>query len=199
MSIPKGITRQHVEQAIRQLDEGAEHPFGASIGDDLHIGGKTYPPKAVVALAAKVATGDDLSPSDFSGGESPGAILPAQRADAFRERASHPWPALWVAASTWGELWHTPILAKRGTRVPDMCCFTGARGSRARQLRLPRRRHPPALDYHHNGVKMSSSWRNCHPHILAAEIAEDLRSALEQIESVLGDLQQRAAVFNREP
>ena len=30
--------------------------------------------------------------------------------------------------------------------------------------------------------------------MLAAEIAEDLRSALEQIESVLGDLQQRAAV-----
>ena len=32
------------------------------------------------------------------------------------------------------------------------------------------------------------------PHILAEEIAEDLRSALEQIESVLGDLQARAKV-----
>jgi len=32
------------------------------------------------------------------------------------------------------------------------------------------------------------------PHVLAAEIAEDLRSALEQIESVLGDLQVRAAL-----
>src|SRR5205823_13098910 len=32
------------------------------------------------------------------------------------------------------------------------------------------------------------------PHVLAAEIAEDLRSALEQIESVLGDLQQRPAI-----
>ena len=30
------------------------------------------------------------------------------------------------------------------------------------------------------------------PHVLAAEIADDLRSALEQIESVLADLQQRA-------
>ena len=37
------------------------------------------------------------------------------------------------------------------------------------------------------------------PHVLAAEIAEDLRSALEQIESVLGDLQQRATIVNREP
>jgi type I restriction enzyme M protein len=32
------------------------------------------------------------------------------------------------------------------------------------------------------------------PHVLAAEIAEDLRSALEQIESVLGDLQDRSVV-----
>lgn len=30
------------------------------------------------------------------------------------------------------------------------------------------------------------------PHLLAADIAEDLRGALEQIESVLGDLQARA-------
>lgn len=29
------------------------------------------------------------------------------------------------------------------------------------------------------------------PHVLAEEIADDLRAALEQIESVLGDLQQR--------
>src|SRR6185503_9242081 len=34
------------------------------------------------------------------------------------------------------------------------------------------------------------------PHVLAAEIAEDLRSALEQIESILGDLEDRAAVVN---
>ncbi len=31
------------------------------------------------------------------------------------------------------------------------------------------------------------------PHVLAGEIAEHLRSALEQIESVLGDLQQRSS------
>jgi type I restriction enzyme M protein len=37
------------------------------------------------------------------------------------------------------------------------------------------------------------------PHILAGEIAEDLRSALEQIESVLGDLQARARVVEGRP
>src|SRR5437016_10207825 len=35
------------------------------------------------------------------------------------------------------------------------------------------------------------------PHVLAEEIADDLRSALEQIESVLGDLQQRATRVER--
>jgi type I restriction enzyme M protein len=33
------------------------------------------------------------------------------------------------------------------------------------------------------------------PHVLAEEIADDLRSALEQIESVLADLQGRANVL----
>ena len=33
------------------------------------------------------------------------------------------------------------------------------------------------------------------PHILAEEIADDLRAALEQVEAVLGDLQERAGVL----
>ena len=37
------------------------------------------------------------------------------------------------------------------------------------------------------------------PHVLAAEIADDLRSALGQIESVLGDLQKRAVIVSRKP
>lgn len=36
------------------------------------------------------------------------------------------------------------------------------------------------------------------PHILAEEIADDLRSALEQVEEVLGDLQERAEVVSGE-
>jgi hypothetical protein len=33
--------------------------------------------------------------------------------------------------------------------------------------------------------------------VLTAEIAEDLRGALEQVESVVGDLQQRSATVGR--
>ncbi|MGH7388760.1 MAG: hypothetical protein ACREM3_04795 [Candidatus Rokuibacteriota bacterium] len=35
------------------------------------------------------------------------------------------------------------------------------------------------------------------PHVLAQEIADDLRSALSQIEDILGDLEQRAATDGR--
>ena len=37
------------------------------------------------------------------------------------------------------------------------------------------------------------------PHILAAEIADDLRTSLEQIEDILGDLQARALVVKPGP
>ena len=73
MGIPKGITREHVEQAMQQLNEGIDHPFGESVRYDLWYEGRTYAPKAVVALAAKSATGASLGPHDFSGGEGGGA------------------------------------------------------------------------------------------------------------------------------
>jgi len=73
MGIPKGITREHVEQAMEQLNAGIDHPFGESVGYDLWHEGRTYAPKAVVALAAKSATGASLGPHDFSGGEGGGA------------------------------------------------------------------------------------------------------------------------------
>ena len=73
MGIPKGITREHVEQAMQQLNEGIDHPFGESVRYDLWYEGRTYAPKAVVALAAKSATGASLGPHDFSGREGGGA------------------------------------------------------------------------------------------------------------------------------
>jgi hypothetical protein len=89
MGIPKGITREHVEQAMQQLNEGIDHPFGESVGYDLWYEGRTYAPKAVVALAAKSATGASLGPHDFSGGEGGGWELQ----DVQRER--HRAPTRW--------------------------------------------------------------------------------------------------------
>jgi type I restriction enzyme M protein len=45
---------------------------------------------------------------------------------------------------------------------------------------------------------LEDSARLPEPHVLAEEIAEDLRSALGQIESVLGDLQARAKRLSRD-
>jgi hypothetical protein len=72
MPLPDTLTREHVEQAIAQLDKGATHPFGTSTDYDLVVNGRAYPPKAVVGLAASLATGTPFAPSDFSGGEGPG-------------------------------------------------------------------------------------------------------------------------------
>ena len=100
MGIPKGITREHVEQAIRQLNDGIEHPFGDSVGYDLLYEGRTYAPKAVVALATKLATGVLLGPPDFSGGEGHGAANRVLTSLGFdiqpKPQASHPGAAVWL-------------------------------------------------------------------------------------------------------
>jgi hypothetical protein len=72
MSIPKSISPEHVKQALEQLDRGVEHPFGPSVDYDLVFRGRRYPPKAVVGLAAALASGIPLSPKDFSAGEGSG-------------------------------------------------------------------------------------------------------------------------------
>ena len=51
LSIPKGLTREHVLRALADLDAGIEHPFGSPTGYELVHEGKRYPPKAVVGLA----------------------------------------------------------------------------------------------------------------------------------------------------
>ena len=71
-SIPKGLTREHVLQALADLDAGVEHPFGAPTGYELVHDGRRYPPKAVVGLAFRHLAGRILAPEEFSGGEAPG-------------------------------------------------------------------------------------------------------------------------------
>ena len=67
-NIPRGITRDHLLAAIRQLDQGAAHKFGESTGYDVLFNSKRYPPKAVVGLAAEHLLGKKFGPYDFKGG-----------------------------------------------------------------------------------------------------------------------------------
>jgi hypothetical protein len=71
-SIPKGLTRECVLQALADLDAGIEHPFGQPTGYELVHEGKRYPPKAVIGLACRSLLGRMLLPEEFSGGEVPG-------------------------------------------------------------------------------------------------------------------------------
>src|SRR5208337_68229 len=71
-SIPAGLTRTHVLQALADLDAGVDHPFGQPTGYELLHEGRRYPPKAVVGLACRYSFGRVLLPEEFSRGEAPG-------------------------------------------------------------------------------------------------------------------------------
>src|SRR6516165_7676677 len=63
------ITREDIEDAIAALDRREPHAFGPSTFYDLLVGGRRYPPKAVIGLAARRVFGRALGPDEFSGGE----------------------------------------------------------------------------------------------------------------------------------
>src|SRR5262245_51161119 len=52
-SIPKGLTRECVLQALADLDAGVVQPFGPPTGYELVHGGRRYAPKAVIGLACQ--------------------------------------------------------------------------------------------------------------------------------------------------
>lgn len=72
LSIPAGLTREHVLRTLSDLDAGIDHPFGQPTGYELIHQGKRYAPKAVVGLACRYSIGRILQPEEFSGGEAPG-------------------------------------------------------------------------------------------------------------------------------
>ena len=67
-NIPEGISRDHVLEALAKLDSGVSHQFAESTKYDLVYEDRSYPPKAVLGLAAKEVTGEDYDPYDFKGG-----------------------------------------------------------------------------------------------------------------------------------
>lgn len=66
--IPDGISRQQILNAISALDSDVAHLFAESTRYDLIYEGRSYPPKAVLGLAAREITGRDYGPYDFKGG-----------------------------------------------------------------------------------------------------------------------------------
>jgi len=68
MAIPQGIDRDLLLAAIRDLDAGTPHRFGASTHYDVLFEGRRYAPKAVVGRAAFLLNGVELTPYDFAAG-----------------------------------------------------------------------------------------------------------------------------------
>ena len=74
LSIPKGLTRQDVLQALADLDSGVDHPFGPPTGYELVHEGKRYAPKAVIGLACRSMLGRFLpAPKSSTSGGPPGS------------------------------------------------------------------------------------------------------------------------------
>jgi hypothetical protein len=74
--IPKEkVDKQHVLAALAEIDSVGVPEDRRAISFDLVYDGKQYPPKYVLSLAFKHGTGEELSPSSFSGGEQTNSIL----------------------------------------------------------------------------------------------------------------------------
>ena len=66
--LPDNISREDMLSAISAYDNGVHHLFGRSTVYDILHGGKRYPPKAIVGIAASNIVGEPFKPDDFSGG-----------------------------------------------------------------------------------------------------------------------------------
>jgi 5-methylcytosine-specific restriction protein A len=66
--IPEGVTREHLIEAIENIQVGIPNKFAASTSYDVLYKGKRYPPKAVVGVASAKVLGEELGPKDFKGG-----------------------------------------------------------------------------------------------------------------------------------
>lgn len=64
--IPKDLTKQHFGQAAKQIEQDGMPRDRHSVHYDLVIDGKRYPPKYVISLATRFATGREYPAADFN-------------------------------------------------------------------------------------------------------------------------------------
>lgn len=67
--INKLVKHEHVLMALSEIDKNKVPTRRQSKKYDLHYDGKIYPPKYVLSIATKFATGKELEASEFSGGD----------------------------------------------------------------------------------------------------------------------------------
>jgi hypothetical protein len=75
MTAIPGLTATNVRNALARIDQDGVPAGRGSTKFCLVVGGNHYPPKYVVALAARAALGRDLRPDEFSGGPQTNSVL----------------------------------------------------------------------------------------------------------------------------
>lgn len=100
-AIPSSLTRAHVDAALARIDREGVPPRRESTKFQLVVEGRRYPPKYVISLATSHATGRELRPDEFSGGDETNSVLqslgftivgPGLSAPKTRPPASQPRP-----------------------------------------------------------------------------------------------------------
>lgn len=72
--IPNNINKEHLEKAIKEIDEEGVRKGRHSSTYDLTYNGKSYPPKLIVSIANRFANGIELDPGSFAGGKGTAAF-----------------------------------------------------------------------------------------------------------------------------
>lgn len=67
--LKKEVNQEHIIDAMKFIDKNGIPKNRHSTKYNLYHESKTYPPKYVLSIATKIATGSELEPSVFSGGE----------------------------------------------------------------------------------------------------------------------------------
>lgn len=73
--IPKEIKEKNIKQAAAEIDRGGVPRIRNSVHYDLVISGKRYPPKFIITLATKFATGKEYAAADFNAVEAKNYFL----------------------------------------------------------------------------------------------------------------------------
>jgi len=73
--IPRSITRRDIRKATREIDRSGVPVRRTSYQYDLQIGGRRYPPKLVISIAAKRSLGKEFSPKRFNAVEAKNFLI----------------------------------------------------------------------------------------------------------------------------
>ena len=98
--IPIAIEPGHVKAAVDHIRAHGIPKRRESTVFSLVWDGRLYPPKYVISIAAKIATGRELYPSEFSGGEEANSFLARLGFEIKKRRVDWTWDECFLAV--WG-------------------------------------------------------------------------------------------------